>query len=186
MLGVGDLGLERCGAEIGIHAHHVGAEFVHDGLTTSPPACVTITVSPPPDTNANGLPDYWEAAWNVSDPNADDDSDGFTNLQEYLANTNPTNAASVLRITREVLDNDGHFTLVWESIGGTRYRVRYSEGDAAGGFNGVFTDLVRPVALEMDPALVGTPSTMSFTDDFTLTGGVPASGARYYRIQVVQ
>ena len=29
---VGDLRLERRGAEIGIHAHHVCAEFVHDGL----------------------------------------------------------------------------------------------------------------------------------------------------------
>jgi hypothetical protein len=38
----------------------------------------------------------------------------------------------------------------------------------------------------MDPALVGTPSTMRFTDDFTLTGGAPASGTRYYRIQVVK
>ena len=32
MFGVGNLRLERRGAEIGIHAHHVRAEFVHDGL----------------------------------------------------------------------------------------------------------------------------------------------------------
>ena len=29
---VGNLRLERRGAEIGIHTHHVGAEFGHDGL----------------------------------------------------------------------------------------------------------------------------------------------------------
>ena len=32
---------------------------------------------------------------------------------------------------------------------------------------------------------VGTPGTMSFTDDFTLTG-VPASRARFYRVQAVR
>ena len=157
-----------------------------DGRTNSALASVTITVLPPPDRNANGLPDYWEAAWNVSDPNLDDDGDGLSNLQEYLANTNPTNAASVLRITSLGQAADGDFNLVWESIGGTRYRVSYSDGDAQGGFNGSFTDLLRPVTVEMDAALIGIPSTMRFTDDATLTGGLPASGARYYRVQVVQ
>lgn len=157
-----------------------------DGLTNSSLASVTITVLPPLDVNANGLPDYWEAAWNVSDPTADGDSDGLSNLQEYLANTNPTNAASVLRITSIIRDGSAPVALVWESIGGTRYRVSYSDGDAGGGFSGSFTDIVRPVTIEMDPALVGTPSTMTFSDDFTLTGGVPSSGARYYRIHVVQ
>jgi hypothetical protein len=157
-----------------------------DGLTNSSPASVTITVLPPADVNANGLPDYWEAAWNVNDPNADEDGDGLSNLQEYLANTNPTNAASALRIFSINRDGSGQIMLAWESIGGTRYRVSYSDGDAGGGFSGIFTDLVRPVTSEMDPALVGTPSTMIFTDDFTLTGGVPGSGARFYRVQVVK
>ena len=159
--------------------------LANDGRTNSLPGNVTITVLPPADLNGNGLPDYWETAWNVSDPNADDDADGLSNLQEYRANTNPTNAASVLRITSLTGDGDGHFSVAWESIGGTRYRVSYSDGDARGGLGSGFTDIVRPVTLEMDPALIGTPSTMQFTDDSTLTGGLPASGARYYRVQVL-
>ena len=59
------------------------------------------------------------------------------------------------------------------------------DGDAQGGFNGVFTALPRPVTEEMSADPVGSPGTMSFIDDFTLTGGVPDHGNRFYRIQVV-
>jgi len=41
------------------------------------------------DSNSNGLPDQWEAANSVSNPGADDDNDGVTNLQEYQTGTNP-------------------------------------------------------------------------------------------------
>ena len=75
---------------------------------------------------------------------------------------------------------------VWSAVGGTRYRVLYSDGDEQGGFNGAFAPLVRPVTEEMDPNPIGSPGTMSFTDDLTLTGGAPAHGSRYYRVQVVR
>ena len=48
----------------------------------------------PADANTNGLPDQWEALYGVSDPNADPDHDGLTNLQEYLFGTDPNNAYS--------------------------------------------------------------------------------------------
>ena len=67
-----------------------------DGLLSSAAVSMNLNVVAPPDTNANGLPDAWEAAYGVTNPNADDDDDGQTNLQEYFAGTNPTNAASVL------------------------------------------------------------------------------------------
>lgn len=55
------------------------------------------------DTNANGLPDAWEAAYgfgpgNPVVPGADPDGDGHTTLQEYTAGTDPTNWASCLRL----------------------------------------------------------------------------------------
>jgi hypothetical protein len=65
-----------------------------------------------------------------------------------------------------------------------RYRILYSDGDAQGGYHGVFTPLVRGTAEETAPGSPGIPVTMSFTDDFTLTV-VPTKGIRYYRIQVV-
>ena len=122
----------------------------------------------------------------MADPTADPDGDGQTTLQEYLANTDPTDAASALRIPAVDCDPAGHFVVTWSSIGGVRYRIFFSNGDANGNFNGAFTGLVRPVATEMDPEPVGSSSTGTFTDDFTLTGGAPPLGRRYYRVEVVR
>ena len=69
-----------------------------DGSTNSPLGTVSLNVVAPADTNANGLPDNWESSYGLSDPAADPDADGLANWKEYLANTNPTNNASALRI----------------------------------------------------------------------------------------
>jgi hypothetical protein len=58
----------------------------------------------PPDTDGDGMPDSWERAHGLDqldplDAARDDDGDGFTNLQEYLAGTDPANPASALIIT---------------------------------------------------------------------------------------
>lgn len=156
-----------------------------DGFLTSGVASMNLTIVSPSDTNANGLPDFWEALNGVTNPLADNDGDGKNNLEEYQSNTSPTNAASVMKITSEVRAANGHTTITWASIGGVRYRVQYSDGNGAG-FNNVFTDIVRPLANELDAAPVGAPSTQTFIDDFTWTGGAPASGQRYYRIKVAQ
>jgi hypothetical protein len=54
------------------------------------------------DTDGNGLPDWWELKYfgvlTGTDPNADPDHDGVSNLNEYLAGTNPTNAASYFHV----------------------------------------------------------------------------------------
>ena len=55
-----------------------------------------------------------------------------------------------------------------------------------GNFTGTFTDLVRPLNVEMPAIPYGTTSTQSFLDDFTQTGGAPVNKARYYRIKIVQ
>ena len=158
----------------------------YDGHDSSSVASMILNIAAPPDTNANGLPDTWESSYGVSDPNADPDGDGQTNLQEFLANTNPTNAASVFRLLGTSIASNGHCVLTWSSIGGTRYRVQFANGDAGGGISpGAFTDVVRPIIDEMDANPEGVPSTRSFTDDFTQTGGVPPYRARYYRVRVV-
>jgi subtilisin family serine protease len=54
------------------------------------------------DTDANGLPDWWELTFfdhlTGTDPKADPDRDGATTLQEFLADTDPIDLNSSLRI----------------------------------------------------------------------------------------
>ena len=51
--------------------------------------------SSPVDANHNGLPDAWEQAFGLTDPNGDADGDGASNLQECLAGTDPLDPLSV-------------------------------------------------------------------------------------------
>jgi hypothetical protein len=150
-----------------------------DGITNSLPASMNLILVAPADANSNGLPDAWEALYGVTDPNADEDGDDSNNLAEYRANTNPTNAASTLRILLVESVYTGDIDLVWSSVGGTRYRVQYSDGDAGGGPSGLFVDIPRFLYEEMDPAPYGEASLQNFTDM------APASGARFYRVRVV-
>ena len=48
------------------------------------------------DSNENGMSDIWECLYNAygADPNVDSDGDGFSNLEELLAGTNPFTAHS--------------------------------------------------------------------------------------------
>lgn len=174
--------------EVGYTPAHgfVGADSfkfrAHDGQAGSPEAVVTLNVIPPLDIDGNGVPDYWENTFGLANLQADDDNDGLSNAQEYWVNSNPTNAASGLRILSLSRAAGGETTLTWSSIGGTRYRVSYRDGDAAG----PFLPLPRPAYEELDPAPIGTAAAQSFTDDFSLTGGPPLSGARYYRVGVAR
>jgi hypothetical protein len=157
--------------------------YVRDSFSASSPANLVINVVAPADTNANSLPDAWETKYGVTNPDGDNDGDGRTNLQEFLANTNPTNAASVLRINYLNRAQSGNVTLGWPTVGGTRYRVQYSNGEL---LPGAFTDIIRPIHLEMDSTPNDATSSRSFVDDFTLSGGSATNATRYYRIRTVQ
>jgi hypothetical protein len=145
---------------------------------------LNLVVAAPLDTNANGLPDAWEITYAVSDPDADADADGRNNLQEYQANTNPTNGTSAFRMLSLSHLPNGRFASSWSAVGGTRYRVQFANGQASGGLPESFIDVVRPLSNEMDASPWGVASTQTFIDDFTQTGGPPTNGARYYRVKI--
>ncbi|MEY4385530.1 MAG: hypothetical protein RLY20_813 [Verrucomicrobiota bacterium] len=157
----------------------------NDGRTNSALAQITINIASPIDANSNGIPDAWETQYSITDANADDDGDGASNLQEYRAGTNPTNSLSWLHFT-QIGSAGAGYQVVWSSVGGTRYRIQFSDGDASGSFTGAFTSVLRAATDEMDSNPAGTAGTMGFTDDFTLTGGAPSSGTRYYRVEAVR
>ncbi len=83
------------------------------------------------DTVGNGICDDWERAhFGIIgiDPHADPDGDGMTNLEEFLAGTDPNDPDSVLEITG-IESGDGLTSLRWNSrqtdtVPRRSYRVR--------------------------------------------------------------
>ena len=158
--------------------------FVTDGEVVSYPGTISLQVDARLDVDDDGMPDVWEGDNGVFNPDLDFDGDGMTNLEEYHSNTDPQDKNSWLHMSGINGESYG-MSVSWSSVGGVRYRVLYSDGAPSGGFNGVFTPLLRPVESEMDQNPPGTPGTMQFTDDYSLTGGAPAAGTRFFCVQVV-
>jgi len=89
------------------------------------------------DTDGDGIPDAWLQHYfghatgqsgDLSRAHDDADADGMTNLQEYLAGTDPLNAASSLRLTiTPRSSSDGMATLNWQVSPGKHYTVTYKD-----------------------------------------------------------
>ncbi len=132
---------------------------------------VTFSLPKDDDTDCDQLPDSWErSSWGsigaVNDPKGDQDGDGFTNEQEYLAETDPDDADSSLRVLTILPEGSSGDLLRWSSVDGRRYRVSYSD------------DL-------RTWYLVGTPVTAQ-----GVTADVSASWAafpkrRFYRVNII-
>ena len=123
------------------------------------------------DSDLNGLPDWWEQDFfgqlTGTNPNADPDHDGASNLAEWLAGTNPTNATSALRLTASRGTNG--FVLRWPSAAGKTYRLLRGT-NLATGFNAV-----------LQTNIAATPPTNTMTDT-----SIAPVGARFYRLQLEQ
>ena len=126
----------------------------------------------------DGISDAWRLQYfGHIDPRASDqsraqddpDGDGLSNLQEFLAGTDPTNSASAFRIT-SVVSSGNDILINW------------------------MTGIGRTNALQ---ALMSTEFTNNFTDIFTVTntlgtttnyldiGGATNAATRFYRIRLV-
>ena len=84
------------------------------------------------DADGDGLPDAWEIQYfgAINDPratpNADPDNDGFTNLQEYLSGTNPTDRNSYLRF--DSVSVVGNQTMIrFSAAAGKTYTLLYRD-----------------------------------------------------------
>ena len=119
------------------------------------------------DDNLDGLPDDWQSLYWGGDPlkwpapNVDSDGDGATNLQEFLAGTDPTDPQSVLRV--QLLSTGQGTQLGWNSQPGLMYQVQVSQTLGAGSWTSV-----------------GTPRFAPGMTDSTLLNGT--SSTAYYRV----
>ena len=134
---------------------------------------VVVTVSPSFDYDADEMPDLWENQTNgvsagVYDGHLDSDGDGVSNLNEFLAGTDPANSSSVLKILSLTKINNG-FEVKISSIVGRHYALETSTNLQSWGLVPGFDDVVA----------VGSETT--FTDTFS-----PNSPRRFNRIKVLK
>ena len=94
-------------------------------------ATAKVNVRANDDFNGNCLSDTWEILyWGdtvTANPNGDDDGDGFTNLQEFLAATDPWNPASSPQTWIQIMNRTGSsLTLDWNRFDGFRYTLEWA------------------------------------------------------------
>jgi beta-glucanase (GH16 family) len=123
------------------------------------------------DSNLNGIPDDWErehfGGSLVEDVTLDHDGDGQSTEMEWLAGTDPRDAASRFKLHVLAASPGGvHFT--WPAIPGRRYTVESSQDLAAQ----TWQEVASQVSVD------GGPSTLHFQQ-------VPPAGARrFYRLRI--
>ena len=126
------------------------------------------------DTDGDGMPDVWESAhgfnpFDPADAALDADNDSRTNLEEYLAGTDPRSPASVLRITALAREVSGA-RVFWTTAGSHHYLL-----EAA-------SDLVPGMFAPASP-LLSVPPGAPATTNFLEVGGA-AWPERFYRVRL--
>ncbi len=108
-----------------------------------------------------------------ADAAADPDGDGQNNLAEFLAGTDPTNSASVLRII-SVVPQGSDLTITWTTAGGHTNALQATVGNP--GYNTNFADISDPIIIT---------GSGDATTNYMDLGGVTNAPARFYRVRLV-
>jgi uncharacterized repeat protein (TIGR01451 family) len=122
------------------------------------------------DADHDGLPDAWERRYFGSTGHSgqeDTDGDGLSNLQEFRAGTDPTDASSTVRITG-VQYNESGIVVAFSTVAGKAYRLERS------------VDVSGPAWNSIGEEIQGTGSVVQIRD-------VPTRGGAncFYRVRLV-
>jgi hypothetical protein len=95
------------------------------------------------DTDEDGIPDAWEAAYNFNTNNAADavldwDNDRMLNWQEFVAGTDPTNSLSYLKIDSVLAETNA--TIAFGIVSNKSYTVEFTDSLSSGSWSRL-TDL---------------------------------------------
>ncbi len=139
-----------------------GANFIAAGFNSEP----ALTGTVPIDTDHDGMPDDFENMFpglNANDPAdaaLDLDSDGTSNLEEFLAGTAPDDSKSVFRIDSVTRIPSGEIHLQFEAKPNKAYSVMYSETLEPGSWQKLqdvaAAPLLRPAVVVTDTASPAT------------------------------
>lgn len=151
------------------------------------PDAVAILVIAAPDTDGDGLPNWWEETYygnpTNAAPTADDDGDGKNNTEELISGTVPTNANSVIRI--EFVDaTPAQVGIGFDTVPLKFYTIEYADDITATGLPWTgFANTNDTIGTYRES---GSATNFIFLDDFGpgTSGGPPANGNRAYRIDV--
>ena len=163
-------------------------------FATADLVCWSLSISQPSCTNGggacagsdsigDGILDSWRQQYfgsgtttnGSSCASCDPDHDGFNNLQEFLAGTDPTNSASAFRIM-SIARESTNIRVTWMMGGGRTNALQWTAGAGDGSYrtNG-FADLFT----------VTNTNTVGTTTNYLDSGGATNKPARYYRVRLV-
>ncbi|HMP90981.1 MAG TPA: S8 family peptidase [Kiritimatiellia bacterium] len=118
-----------------------------------------------PDADGDSIPDEWELFYFGSitniNQNSDWDGDGFIDLHEYLAGTDPTDIASFLHVDDSMMDADGGIVIQWPGVTGKFYSLSRATNLMEPVYEWIATNLpgIVPMNLHTDTAPVEAGAT---------------------------
>jgi hypothetical protein len=126
--------------------HEVHVQLFRSSMNTSFLFSITGTMEPDgSDDDADGLADGWEMLYFGGDtsPTNNPDADPHNNLQEYIAGTNPTNAASYFTVSNIRQDADGPVIQWGPCVPDRWYGINWS-GNLMTGFTSIVEQIGYP------------------------------------------
>ncbi|HSP42600.1 MAG TPA: type VI secretion system tube protein Hcp [Luteolibacter sp.] len=120
-----------------------------------------------PDSDEDGMPDWWEREFGLSvgvdDSGLDADGDGLTNRQEFELGTHPKSGTSFFKATLAPhSETPGSYQITWNSVPGKAYVIEWSP------------DLVTPFTTVRSVVAAATSTTETVT---------PAGTVGLYRVR---